>query len=138
MKDIIKTAEVDGKKINLAYTVTAMIGINKILKQENGESLELVPVILGDDPEMFETFTEIIEVLNYSAELLRKSRGLKEGEIMSAERIRATLMPKELITLKKTAMTAILSGLGREENNSDIDLGLAELEKKNPHRRRKS
>lgn len=138
MKDFIKEAEVDGKKINLAYTVTAMMGINRILKQENGESLELVPVILGDDPDMYETFTEIVEVLNYSAELLRKSRGLEAGETMSAARIRAVLMPKELIPLKTAAMDAVLSGLGREENNSEIDLGLAEIEKKNPRRRRKS
>lgn len=136
MKDIIKQTEIDGKTISLAYTVTAMMGINRILKQENGESLELVPVILGDDPVMFETFTEIIEVLNYAAELLKKSRGMKAGEIMSAEQIRASLMPKEYITLKTTAMDAILAGLGREENHSDIDLGLAELEKKNPRRKR--
>lgn len=137
MKDIIKQTEIDGKTISLAYTVTAMMGINRILKQENGESLELVPVILGDDPAMFENFTEIIEVLNYSAELLKKSRGMKAGEIMSAEQIRASLMPKEYIILKTTAMDAILAGLGREENHSDIDLGLAELEKKNPRRRRR-
>lgn len=137
MKDIIKQTEIDGKTISLAYTVTAMMGINRILKQENGESLELVPVILGDDPAMFETFTEIIEVLNYAAELLKKSRGMKAGEIMSAEQIRASLMPKEYITLKTTAMDAILAGLGREENHSDIDLGLAELEKKNPRRKRR-
>lgn len=136
MKDIIKQTEIDGKTISLAYTVTAMMGINRILKQENGESLELVPVILGDDPAMFENFTEIIEVLNYAAELLKKSRGMKAGEIMSAEQIRASLMPKEYITLKTTAMDAILAGLGREEKHSDIDLGLAELEKKNPRRKR--
>lgn len=138
MKDIIRTAVIDGHEISMAYTVTAMIAINKLLKQDDGESLELVPVILGDDPDTFELFTEIVEILNYSGELLRKSRGLDDGESLSAARIRASLSPKDLLTLKKAAMDTIIAGLGREENNSEVDMGLAELEKKNPRRRRKS
>lgn len=138
MKDIIRTAVIDGHEISMAYTVTAMIAINKLLKQDDGESLELVPVILGDDPDTFELFTEIVEILNYSGELLRKSRGLDDGESLSAARISASLSPKDLLTLKKAAMDTIIAGLGREENNSEVDMGLAELEKKNPHRRRKS
>ena len=138
MKDIIRTAVIDGHEISMAYTVTAMIAINKLLKQDDGESLELVPVILGDDPDTFELFTEIVEILNYSGELLRKSRGLDDGESLSAARIRAALSPKDLLTLKKAAMDTIIAGLGREENNSEVDMGLAELEKKNPRRRRKS
>jgi hypothetical protein len=138
MKDIIRTAVIDGHEIRMAYTVTAMIAINKLLKQDDGESLELVPVILGDDPDTFELFTEIVEILNYSGELLRKSRGLDDGESLSAARIRAALSPKDLLTLKKEAMDTIIAGLGREENNSEVDMGLAELEKKNPRRRRKS
>ena len=137
MKDIIRTAVIDGHEISMAYTVTAMIAINKLLKQDDGESLELVPVILGDDPDTFELFTEIVEILNYSGELLRKSRGLDDDEPLSAARIRAALSPKDLLTLKKAAMDTILAGLGREENNSEVDMGLAELEKKNPRRRRK-
>ena len=137
MKDVVKTATVDGTKIHLAYTVQALLDINRILKGDNGESRELANVILGDDPEDFETFTEIISVLNYCGERIRTSRGLKDGTVMSAERISAALLPKEHMKLKGIAMETILAGLGREENNSDVDLGLAELEKKNPRRRRR-
>ena len=137
MKDVIKNATIDGKRIHLAYTVQGVIDINRLLKQENGESLDLSEIIIGNDPDNFELFAEIVAVLNYCGEKLRVSRGLKDGVVLSAEQICASLLPKEHLKLKAVAMETILAGLGREENKSDVDLGLAELEKNNPRRRRR-
>lgn len=136
MNNLIKEVYIDGVAYSLAYTVRAMIDINRLLKQEDGESIELIQVILGDDLKNFELFAEIIEVLNYSGELLRTSRGMEKGNYINSEKIIAMLSPKELLELKKGAMQAILAGLGREEE-TEVDLGLAEIEKKNLHQKQK-
>ena len=49
MNDIIKQSMIDGNTVNLAYTVRAMMDVNRVLKQENGDNLELVNVVFGDD-----------------------------------------------------------------------------------------
>ena len=137
MNDIIKTATIGGKDISLAYTAWAMIDINRLLRQKDGSSLELPQVILGDAQENYELFCEIVEVLVYSAVQYQRLRGQKADDAISSKEIALTLLPTELIQLKQTAMDAVLAGLGREED-SEVDLGLAEIEKKNPRRRRKS
>lgn len=137
MNDIIKTATIGGKDISLAYTAWAMIDINRLLRQKDGTSLELPQVILGDAQENYELFCEIVEVLVYSAVQYQRLRGQKADDAISSKEIALTLLPTELIQLKQTAMDAVLAGLGREED-SEVDLGLAEIEKKNPRRRRKS
>ena len=136
MNDIIKTATIGGKDISLAYTAWAMIDINRLLRQKDGTSLELPQVILGDAQENYELFCEIVEVLVYSAVQYQRLRGQKADDAINSEEIALTLLPTELIQLKQTAMDAVLAGLGREED-SEVDLGLAEIEKKNPRRRRK-
>ncbi len=137
MNDIIKTATIGGQEVNLAYTAWAMVDINRLLRQQDGTSLELPKVILGDAQDNFELFCEIVEVLAYSAAIYQRLRGQNADEAISAKEIKYILLPTELIKLKQTAMETILAGLGREED-SEVDLGLAEIEKKNQRRRRKS
>lgn len=137
MKDIIRQVEIDGQPVFLAYTVRAMLDINRLLKQEDGEAKELVQVVLGDDPADYELFFDIVEILNSAAAALRQSRGFEVDKVRTAEDIINTASPKEYIELKKACMDAILAGLGREEDNSEADMGLAELEKKNYRQRRK-
>ena len=135
MNDLIRQAMIDGKAVNLAYTVRAMMDVNRILKQENGDNLELVNVVFSDDLTTLDSFAKVVEILNYSAELLRVSRGCKPEVLVNADRVLDSTSPSELLELKKACMSAILAGLGREEQNNEIDLGLAELEKKkNPQK----
>ena len=130
MNDIIKQAMIDGNTVNLAYTVRAMMDVNRVLKQENGDNLELVNVVFGDDLTTLDSFAKVVEILNYSAELLRVSRGCKPDALVNADKVLDSTSPSELLELKKACMSAILAGLGREEQSNEIDLGLAELEKK--------
>ena len=109
MNDIIKQAMIDGNTVNLAYTVRAMMDVNRILKQENGDNLELVNVVFGDDLTTLDSFAKVLD----------------------------STSPSELLELKKACMSAILAGLGREEQSNEIDLGLAELEKKKNHQKLK-
>lgn len=136
MKSIIKTVTIGGKDVDLAYTAWAMVDINRLLRQEDGTALELPKVILGDDPGTFELFCSIVEVLAYSAAMYKKLRGQDTDGVVNVKEIMYTMVPTELISARQRAMEAVLSGLGREED-SEIDLGLAELEKKNPRRRQK-
>ena len=129
MIDIIKTASIGGNEIDLAYTAWAMVDINRLLRQKDGSSLELPRVILGDAQDNFDLFCEIIEVLVYSAVIYKRLKGQKSDDAISAKEIKYELLPTELIRLKQTAMETILTGLGREED-SEVDLGLAEIEKK--------
>ncbi len=137
MNNIIKTAAIGGKDVDLAYTAWAMVDINRLLRQQDGTSLELPNIILGDAQENFELFCEIVEVLAYSAVIYQRLRGQNAEDAISAKEIKYILLPTELIKLKQAAMETVLAGLGREED-SEVDLGLAELEKKNQRRRRKS
>lgn len=130
MNDIVKQTLIDGNPVNLAYTVRAMMDINRVLKQDGDESLDLVNVVLNDDLTTLQTFASVVEILNYSGELLRTSRGLECGRLVTADKVLDSTTPLELVELKKACMSAILAGLGREEQNSETDLGLAELEKK--------
>ena len=59
MNDIIKQAMIDGNTVNLAYTVRAMMDVNRILKQENGDNLELVNVVFEDDLTTLDSFAKV-------------------------------------------------------------------------------
>ena len=136
MREIVKEAVVGGREVKLAYTAWAMIDINRALRNEDGSSEELPKVILEDNQENYELFCRVIGILIYSAAQYLGYRGLKANEVMESKTVAFTLFPNEIVKLKQVAMDAILAGLGREED-STVDLGLAELEKKNRHRQRK-
>ena len=136
MRDIVKEAVVGGQEVKLAYTAWAMIDINRALKNEDGSSEELPKVILEDNSENYELFCRVIGILIYSATQYLRCRDLKASEAIDSKNVTFTLFPDEIVKLKQVAMDTILAGLGREED-STVDLGLAELEKKNRHRQRK-
>ncbi len=106
-----------------------MVDINRLLRQADGTALELPKVVLGDDPDTFELFCSIVEVLAYSAAMYKKLRGQAADGVVNVKEVMYTMIPTELIGVRQRAMEAVLAGLGREED-SEIDLGLAELEKK--------
>lgn len=118
---------IGGKTVHLAYTVAAMFEIEDILGEE-----DLFEALLEQGKRGLETFCEIVSILSRCAETARKAEGHEAGYIASKEFLLACMSPTEYLACKKAAMDAIMLGYGREiiDENEEVDLGLAELEKK--------
>lgn len=131
MDKLIKDIIIGDKVYHLGYTVQTMTEVNDILKQDDSASLELVDVILTD--KYFDEFCEILSAMIRAGELYRRHQGYEKESILSPEDIKALLMPAELIDVRTSCMEAVLAAFRREEDNSETDLGLAQLEKKKSH-----
>ena len=126
---LAKTVEcrVQGRKVHLAYTLNAMFDINERLRER-----ELMEVLGGNGRESYPDFCAILRILAENGELCRRAQGYDVSPMLTEEDLAATnLTPKEYLDAKNQAIRAVLLGLGRElpQENEEIDLGLAELEK---------
>lgn len=116
-----------GRKLFLAFTVTAMFQINELLGDQ-----ELFEVLSCTGKQGFEQFCDIIRVLSCSGETIRQQEGYGKQEPLTKEQVAAYMTPVEYLELKKAAMDAVMIGYGREivDEKEEVDVGLAELEKK--------
>ncbi len=76
---------------------------------------------------------QVTQILAESGELCRRYLGHSKERIPSAEELQMLLSPMQILSLRASCMKAIRDGYSsdsKEEKNGDIDLGLAELEKK--------
>lgn len=130
-----KTVKYREREIYLAYTVNAMFQTNDLLG-ENQQIMELMDV---HGKEGLERFCKTVSILAGCGTQVRESEGLPGAAAPTAEELYTCLQPIEYLEIRKAAMDAILLGYGREiiNENEEIDLELAELEKKeNPPGRR--
>lgn len=122
-------ADFCGRKLYLAYTVSAMFDINDLLE----ENQELVDVLSATERENLGQFCCIIKVLADYGENIRKVEGITSKEpSITKEQLLTYMSPVEYLNLKKAAMNAVMAGYGREivDEEKEIDLGLVELQKK--------
>lgn len=122
------TAKFKGQEIYLAYTVSAMFQTNDLLK-DNEQVMDLMD---EQGEEGFERFCETVSILAGCGAQVRESEGLSRTAYPNAEELRACMQPMEYLKIRRAAMEAILLGYGREvvDENEEIDLELAQLEKK--------
>lgn len=116
-----------GRKLYLAFTVTAMFQINELLGEQ-----ELFEVLSCTGKEGFDRFCDIIQILSCCGETIRQQEGYGKQEPLTKEQVAAYMTPVEYLGLKKAAMDAVMLGYGREivDEKEEVDVGLAELEKK--------
>ena len=117
-----------GQERYLAFTGEAMFQI----QEQFGGVRELMEKIGPDTRESFQTVCEAAAILLEQTELARRSLGYDKSDIVSADTLKATTTPGELLILKTALTAAIELGFGRdvEPENDEIDLGLAELNQK--------
>lgn len=117
--------ELAGRTRYLCFTVEGMFQ----LQDKFGGVLELLEAIQGDTREAFTAATEAAAILAEQGELTRRSLGYEAEPIVDADTLAATTAPSGLPALKLAIPKAIELGYGREiqNENDEIDLGLAEL-----------
>lgn len=116
-----------GKKAHLAYTVGAMFDINDILGER-----DLFEVLKQNTKESYGDFCAILAVMAEAGEKCRRAAGLERAYILTKEQLIAGMAPGEYLEARQKILDAIMLGLKREivREEEEIDLGLAELEKK--------
>ena len=124
-----KLAEVTfcNKVYHLAYTAKAMFEIQDI----SGEK-EIMEILIDNTRDGFGLFCQAAEIMSQAAEDLRRYEGAKPGDVLTAEFIAMAARPVDLLELKGAMTRAVAYGFGREINDEkeEVDLGLAELQKK--------
>lgn len=114
-----------GREATLAFTGEAMFTI----REKFGDVTTAVSAYTQDTREAMEVAVEVAAILAEQGELARRAFGYDKKEIVSAATIKATVAPSEIYNLKAAITAAIELGFGREvENETEIDLGLAELQ----------
>lgn len=120
-------AEFNGDVIYLAYTVNAMFDVNDLLQDDE----QILDYMNGKGKEGFTRFCNVVSILAREGARVRESEGFPRPAMPGHENLLTCLQPMEYVNLKRAAMDAILMGFGREvENEEEIDLELANLEKK--------
>lgn len=81
--------------------------------------------------EGFDALCWMAAELSRQYELYRRYQGETPGEYLTEQAARAEIMPRDLLRVRSEVIDAIFAGLYREEEQEkEIDLGLAELQKK--------
>lgn len=98
---------------------------------EKYESENLVEEIGKPGKEGFDALCWMAAELSRQYELYRRYQGETPGEYLTEQAVRTEIMPRDLLRVRSEVIDAIFAGLYREEDQEkEIDLGLAELQKK--------
>ena len=86
--------------------------------------------ICEDSREGLDALCEAATIMFEQGELSRRHAGLDSASYPSKDTLRQTLLPVEIMNLRKAVLDAYGQGYGREVENVEIDLALAEFQKK--------
>lgn len=116
-----------GKEYFLAYSAWAMFQIQD-LSPEKG----VMEVLAAQGSDGFSLFCEAAEVMSEAAEKIAGYEGKTIRETLDSGKIMSMARPVDLLELRRAMLEAVAHGYGREmnEEKEEIDLGLAELQKK--------
>ena len=96
-----------------------------------GDKTPLVEHLEGSNKAAFQATCWFLAELATQGELVRRYLGHDHGQFPTEQMFRAVLAPFEVAKAKEAVRKAMLLGFCREEkDDSPIDLGLAELQKK--------
>jgi len=121
--------KIGGTEYYLAFTGTVMFEI----REKYGGAEELLEQFKGDSRESFNIICETIALLAEQGEMTRRHLGYDHNKIITAEVIQNLVQPSDIPVFINSIIRAIELGFGREinpEDEGDIDLVLAEIEKK--------
>lgn len=77
-----------------------------------------------------EALCKAVCMLAEQGELARRYEGFEPQETLSVDQVRVLATPMDLLMLRTAVVRAVVKGYGREVEEEEKDLGLAELEKK--------
>lgn len=114
-----------GRERHLSFTVEAMFQADERFGSIQG----LVDAIQDPGRDGFTAACQVAAILAEQGELARRSLGYDPEPIAGAEEIAASMLPSDMIALKRAIPAAISLGYGREvePENDEVDLVLAEL-----------
>lgn len=117
----------NGKEYPLLFNGTAMFSTRDICGEKG-----VVEVTVDDTVAAFEVLCKVAVIMAEQGELLRRWEGHDPQEILTENELRLTITPRGILALKKAVAEAVTEGYRREikDENGEIDLGLAELNKK--------
>lgn len=121
------TVMIQEQDYHLAYTVKAMFEIMDLLGEK-----DLMTVMMDNTGKEYQNLCQMAEIMSKAAEDLLFYEGQATGKVLNAEELKIGARPVDLLALKSAMTQAVAFGYGREvENEEDeVDLGLAELQKK--------
>ncbi|MCI8506903.1 MAG: hypothetical protein HFI67_12045 [Lachnospiraceae bacterium] len=114
------------KQYHLAYNAWAMFRI-----QDLSEEKEVMEILAARGIGDFSLFCKAAGIMSEAAERIRRYEGEREQDTLAEEEIFNTAQPIDILELKRAMLEAVAYGYGRElGGEEEIDLGLAELQKK--------
>lgn len=116
-----------GKEYLLAYNAWAMFQIQD-LSPEKG----VMEVLAAQGREGFSLFCKAAALMSEAAEGIGRYEGREAQETLKSEQVMNLARPVDILELRRAMLEAIARGYGREVNEEaeEVDLGLAELQKK--------
>lgn len=120
------------KTLHLYFNGDAMFLTNDLDKDLNEGEPDWLNRMLENSPAGKQLLCKVAHILADQGERCRRYLGYDPQRIPGEEEISMLVTPRALIALRSAVMTAIDDGFGTgiQDDNGDIDLGLAELEKK--------
>lgn len=102
-----------------------------------GSEGSIADYISGKTKETFDNTCWILAKLSEQGELVRRFEGYDKGEMLSFEQCHLMLRPADVAEAKNRIIKTLIIGFARtEEDDSEIDVGLAKLEQKKTEKSR--
>lgn len=120
-----------GETYHLLFNGNAMFSVQELFGDAEMTEAIFAPTVDGMD-----ALAKAFCLLAEQGELARRYDGYDAKDIPDAERVRLMARPVDLPGLRAAVMKAILKGYGREVEEAETDIGLAELQKKTKATRR--
>ena len=119
--------KINGVEYELLFNGSAMFKMRELYGDDN-----IAELLEGQTAITFQRTCKLAVILAEQGELLRRWLGYDQKEMLTEELLRLSLSPIGFLHLKNAVFDAVYEGYSREvkDENEEIDLGLAELNKK--------
>lgn len=120
------------QKLHLYLNGSAMFAIQALDDARGEDQAGVLDVMTENTPEGFQVLCQVAHILAEQGELCRRYLQHTPNRIPPAEELERCLSPMQMLSLRTAVIRAVNDGYGQPDDDSggDIDVGLAELEKK--------
>lgn len=127
MKTVLLPIEKNGvtKEYHLCFTCEALLRLT-----ENHSMSDIQQAIMSDDKEGYMTLLKTLLILSEQGELVRRYYGYAPSEMLSLDDLEGLENMGNILTMRYAAISAMVEGLGKDEDKKEVDVGLAEIRKK--------
>lgn len=121
-----------GKHLRLYLNGEAMFALDELDAQRGTELPEIMDQALEQSPAGYDALCQVAEVLATQGEHCRRYLHYEPERVPSARELRLLLSPMQMLGLRTAVVRAVNAGYAeaKDDDTGDIDIGLAELEKK--------